>query len=127
MEMSSTFCATSPAVDVSVTASSIPADWSAWSATVRDVTLTDDLASSFAVSGSVCFSTATDSCPTFLMQLRIAGDPTERARKAVTLRIRAAIETIAAHDEPLARHLRNAVKTGRVCSYDPESPVAWHG
>ena len=58
---------------------------------------------------------------------RIAGDPTERARKAVTMRIRAAIATIAAHDEPLARHLRNAVKTGRVCSYDPESPVTWHG
>ena len=58
---------------------------------------------------------------------RIAGDPTERARKAVTMRIRAAIATIAAHDEPLARHLRNAVKTGRVCSYDPESPVIWHG
>ena len=54
---------------------------------------------------------------------RIAGDPTERARKAVTMRIRAAIATIAAHDEALARHLRNAVKTGRVCSYDPESPV----
>jgi hypothetical protein len=57
---------------------------------------------------------------------RIAGDPVERARKAVTMRIRAAIAAIAAHDEPLARHLRNAVKTGRVCSYDPESPVTWH-
>jgi hypothetical protein len=56
---------------------------------------------------------------------RIAGDPTERARKAVTMRIRAAIGTIAAHDEPLARHLRNAVKTGRVCSYDPEISVTW--
>ena len=44
---------------------------------------------------------------------RIAGDPTERARKAVTMRIRAAIATIAAQDEPLARHLRNAIRTGR--------------
>ena len=58
---------------------------------------------------------------------RIAGDPAERARKAVTMRIRAAIATIAAHDEPLARHLRNAVRTGRVCSYEPEGPVSWHG
>ena len=43
------------------------------------------------------------------------------------MRIRAAIATIATHDEPLARHLRNAVKTERMCSYDPESPVIWHG
>jgi hypothetical protein len=56
---------------------------------------------------------------------RIAGDPTERARKAVTMRIRAAITAIGAHDDTLGRHLRNAVKTGRVCSYEPESPVSW--
>jgi len=56
---------------------------------------------------------------------RFAGDPAERARKAVTMRIRAAISTIAAQDDVLARHLRNAIRTGRLCSYQPEEPVSW--
>jgi hypothetical protein len=56
---------------------------------------------------------------------RRTGDPVERARKAVTMRIRSAIAGIEAQDEALARHLRNAVHTGRVCSYEPEPPVTW--
>jgi AAA ATPase domain len=56
---------------------------------------------------------------------RFAGDPAERARKAVTMRIRAAISAVAEQDDALARHLRNAVRTGRVCSYQPEEAVSW--
>ena len=56
---------------------------------------------------------------------RFAGDPAERARKAVTMRIRAAISTIAAQDDALARHLRNTIRTGRLCSYQPEEAVSW--
>jgi hypothetical protein len=56
---------------------------------------------------------------------RFAGDPAERARKAVTMRIRAAISTVAAQDDALARHLRNAIHTGRLCSYQPEETVSW--
>jgi len=56
---------------------------------------------------------------------RFAGDPAERARKAVTMRIRAAIGTVAEQDDILARHLRNAVRTGRLCSYQPEEAVSW--
>ncbi|HKC29352.1 MAG TPA: AAA family ATPase [Jatrophihabitans sp.] len=56
---------------------------------------------------------------------RMAGDPADRARKAVTMRIRAAIRTIDGHDSALARHLTNAVRTGRLCSYEPEVPVRW--
>ncbi|HZR50247.1 MAG TPA: AAA family ATPase [Streptosporangiaceae bacterium] len=56
---------------------------------------------------------------------RFAGDPAERARKAVTMRIRAAINTIAAQDDTLARHLRNTIRTGRLCSYQPEETVSW--
>jgi AAA ATPase domain len=56
---------------------------------------------------------------------RFAGDPAERARKAVTMRIRAAISAIAAQDDALARHLRNTIRTGRLCSYQPESAVSW--
>jgi hypothetical protein len=56
---------------------------------------------------------------------RFAGDPAERARKAVTMRIRAAITAIAAQDDALARHLRNTIRTGRLCSYQPEGTVRW--
>jgi hypothetical protein len=56
---------------------------------------------------------------------RSVGDPADRARKAVTMRIRAALTTIGRHDDALARHLRNAVQTGRLCSYEPEDPVVW--
>jgi hypothetical protein len=56
---------------------------------------------------------------------RFAGDPADRARKAVTMRIRAAISAIAAQDEALARHLRNTIRTGRLCSYQPEGTVSW--
>jgi hypothetical protein len=56
---------------------------------------------------------------------RFAGDPAERARKAVTMRIRAAITAIAAQDGALARHLRNTIRTGRLCSYQPEGTVRW--
>jgi hypothetical protein len=40
-------------------------------------------------------------------------------------RIRAAISTIAAQDDTLARHLRNTIRTGRLCSYQPEEAVSW--
>jgi len=56
---------------------------------------------------------------------RFAGEPAERARKAVTMRIRAAIIAIAGQDDALARHLRNAIRTGRLCSYQPEEAVSW--
>ena len=56
---------------------------------------------------------------------RFAGDPAERARKAVTMRIRAAISAVAEQDDALARHLRNAIRTGRLCSYQPEGTVRW--
>jgi hypothetical protein len=56
---------------------------------------------------------------------RFGGDSGERARKAVTMRIRAAISSIAAQDDTLARHLRNTIRTGRLCSYQPEEAVSW--
>jgi hypothetical protein len=41
------------------------------------------------------------------------------------MRIRAAINAIAAQDDILARHLRNTIRTGRICSYQPEENVRW--
>jgi hypothetical protein len=53
------------------------------------------------------------------------GSPAERARSAVTWRIRSAIKKIAATHPRLGRHLDNAVRTGHFCVYEPEHPIAW--
>ncbi len=49
----------------------------------------------------------------------------ERARKAVTMRIRDAIGRIDRELPALGSHLRNSVRTGIFCSYRPEQPVEW--
>jgi len=56
---------------------------------------------------------------------RTTGDPVERARKAVTMRVGTALKAIAEVHPALARHLRASVSTGRFCSYQPEDPVDW--
>ncbi len=49
----------------------------------------------------------------------------ERARSAVTWRIRHAIKKIEAVNPSLARHLDNAIATGTFCAYQPEKHVRW--
>ncbi|WP_329500061.1 ATP-binding protein [Kitasatospora herbaricolor] len=56
---------------------------------------------------------------------RRTGSAAERARTTVTARIRAALDRITRAHPPLGRHLANAVRTGTLCVYDPESPVGW--
>ena len=56
---------------------------------------------------------------------RRAGDPAEKARSAVTARIRAAIAKIRDAHPELARHLRNSIHTGRFCSYRPDDATRW--
>ncbi len=56
---------------------------------------------------------------------RRAGDPVERARKAVTGRIRMTIGRIEREHPALARHLANAVHTGTYCVYEPETTTIW--
>jgi hypothetical protein len=56
---------------------------------------------------------------------RRSGDPAERARKAVTGRIRLTIGRLGSEHPELARHLTNAVRTGTYCAYRPESAVDW--
>ena len=58
-------------------------------------------------------------------RVRTGVSQAERARKAVSARIRDAITKIAAHDPELAAHLEAAVSTGSTCMYKPERPVAW--
>lgn len=56
---------------------------------------------------------------------RTAGDPVERARKAVGMRIATAIRAISGTDPDLARHLDRSIVTGRYCSYQPETDMRW--
>ncbi|MER5504112.1 AAA family ATPase [Streptomyces sp. NPDC002766] len=58
-------------------------------------------------------------------RVRRTGSPAERARTAVTARIRAAVERVAAVHPELGRHLRTAVRTGTLCVYQPEQPPEW--
>jgi hypothetical protein len=58
-------------------------------------------------------------------RVRRAGQPAERARTAVTARIRDAMRRIESVHPELGAHLRHSVSTGTFCSYRPESPTAW--
>ena len=49
----------------------------------------------------------------------------ERARSAVTWRIRSAIGKIEISHPKLGKHLRNTIRTGTYCHYSPEETVAW--
>lgn len=56
---------------------------------------------------------------------RRLGSAAERARSAVTWRIRSAVRKITAAHPTLGRHLDHAVRTGTACSYEPEKAVDW--
>jgi hypothetical protein len=56
---------------------------------------------------------------------RRLGSAAERARTAVTWRIRNAIRKVAVAHPGLGRHLENAVRTGTYCGYQPEKPIGW--
>jgi hypothetical protein len=56
---------------------------------------------------------------------RRLGDDTERARKAVTIRIQRALRLLDSHHPALASHLREAVRTGTACSYQPAELFTW--
>ena len=56
---------------------------------------------------------------------RRAGDPAEKARSAVTARIRAAMTKIREVHPELGRHLEHSIHTGRFCSYQPDPPITW--
>ena len=56
---------------------------------------------------------------------RKAADSAERARKAVTSRIRDAIARIGKEHSALSLHLANAIRTGSFCCYRPERSHGW--
>jgi tetratricopeptide (TPR) repeat protein len=56
---------------------------------------------------------------------RTTDSTAERARSAVTQRIRSTIKRIDAVHPRLGRHLRASIRTGTYCAYEPEDPVSW--
>jgi tetratricopeptide (TPR) repeat protein len=56
---------------------------------------------------------------------RRLGDDAERARKAVRERIRDTIRRLSPVHPALADHLREAIRTGATCSYEPADPIEW--
>jgi predicted ATPase len=56
---------------------------------------------------------------------RSGGSSVERARTAVTYRIRAAIKRVGEDHEALGTHLAHSVRTGTWCAYRPEREVRW--
>jgi hypothetical protein len=56
---------------------------------------------------------------------RRLGDEAERARKAVTARIRDTLRKLDTSHPPLAAHLRSSVATGSTCSYRPTEQLDW--
>ena len=60
-------------------------------------------------------------------RVRRAGSDAERARTAVTARIKDAIRRIGEAHPDLGRHLARSVRTGTFCVYDPDQPARWSG
>lgn len=58
-------------------------------------------------------------------KVRVANDPVDKTRSAVTWRIRNAIQKIRKANPSLGKHLALSIKTGLFCSYTPERPVEW--
>ncbi len=58
-------------------------------------------------------------------KVRQAGNPIEKARSAVTWRIRNAISKIEKAHPALGKHLAHSINTGTFCSYEPENKVDW--
>lgn len=57
---------------------------------------------------------------------RRLGDDRERARKAVSGRIKEALVRINAVNPLLAEHFTKFIHTGYLCSYEPEPLMSWH-
>ncbi len=53
------------------------------------------------------------------------GDVFERARRAVTTRIRISLDHVEQAAPAIGGHLRTAIRTGTFCSYEPVELVRW--
>ena len=57
---------------------------------------------------------------------RRATGTAEKARSAVTQRLRSTIRRLERLDPELGRHFRASITTGNYCSYRPERTITWH-
>ncbi|MEO1051760.1 MAG: hypothetical protein AAFX87_14115 [Bacteroidota bacterium] len=71
--------------------------------------LTDQLTSSLGLHGAIRSTHSTD----------------EKARTAVTWRIRNAIKKVGKIHPPLGKHWQASIKTGSYCKYSPETSISW--
>ncbi len=58
-------------------------------------------------------------------KIREKGSSVEKARSAVTWRIRSTVKRIEKAHPELAKHLNTSIKTGTLCAYRPELDVKW--
>lgn len=58
-------------------------------------------------------------------RIRKLDDGSDRARKAVSVSIKASIEKIRKKHPELGQHLENSIKRGYHCSYLPDKPISW--
>jgi hypothetical protein len=58
-------------------------------------------------------------------RIRKLDNGSDRARKAVSVSIRASIGKIHKQHPELGQHLKNSIKTGFSCSYLPDKPISW--
>src|SRR5690606_25126200 len=56
---------------------------------------------------------------------RLTNSNTDKARAAVTLRIKSVIKKIRETHPQLAEHFEASIKTGTFCTYKPELKVNW--
>jgi hypothetical protein len=52
-------------------------------------------------------------------------DPVARVRRLVTLRMRREVDRVSQAHPALGRHLRDSVRTGTFCAYEPPAPTSW--
>ncbi|MCC6410471.1 MAG: hypothetical protein IT270_02355 [Saprospiraceae bacterium] len=58
-------------------------------------------------------------------RIREGGSTVEKARAAVTWRVRSAIARVEQQHPLLGAHLSNAIKTGTLCPYKPDRNIRW--
>jgi hypothetical protein len=56
---------------------------------------------------------------------RRLGDDTEKARRTVTVRIQRPLRLLDSHHPALASHLREVIRTGKTCGYQPAQRLTW--
>jgi hypothetical protein len=91
-----------------------------------DADATGDAERSARVQHEMDFLTSELSAAYGLRGPRRTGDPAEKARTAVTMRLRATLAKIRQVHPTLGAHLQRSITTGRFCSYLPEEPISWH-